>query len=527
MSQDVSERSMAEEGTRALVDTTVVVPTVGRPSLLTLCLALATQSRPLDAPVVLVDDRPGADTRAPGDGLLDGLDRQLAERLGGPHGLRLRVVRSGGGGPARARNIGWRHARSTWVSFLDDDVVPDPDWYELLASDLLLAGQAVGSTGRVRVPLPRDRRPTDWERGTAGLETSAWITADLTYRRDRLSAVGGFDERFPRAFREDADLALRLGADHGTVVAGARAITHPVRPADDWASLRQQAGNADDRLMRRLHGRGWHDRAAAPPGRFGRHVATTAAAGLAVGGLLTGHRRAAAGGALAWTVATAELAWARIAPGPRDRDEVRRMLLTSAAIPVAACWHAARGALRHRHAEPWRGVPDLVLLDRDGTLVHDVPYNGDPDLVAPIDGVRETLDRLRALGVRLAVVSNQSAVGTGRITAAQMAAVNARVEELLGPFDGWYVCPHAPGDGCGCRKPAPGLVERSCAELGVDPARCLMVGDIGADVEAARAAGVSAYLVPTPQTRPEEVAAATRRAPTLGDVVDRVLEGDW
>jgi histidinol phosphatase-like enzyme len=89
------------------------------------------------------------------------------------------------------------------------------------------------------------------------------------------------------------------------------------------------------------------------------------------------------------------------------------------------------------------------------------------------------------------------------------------------------VCPHAPDEGCGCRKPAPGLVRRACGELGVDPTRCLMVGDIGADVEAARAAGVSAYLVPTPTTRPEEVAAATRRAPTLGAAVDRVLEGDW
>jgi HAD superfamily hydrolase (TIGR01662 family) len=522
MIPSLEQRPAGPGDTTAVVDTTVVVPTVGRPTLLTLCLALATQSRPLDAPVVLVDDRPSPDTD-----LSETLDRQLTERLGGPHGLRLRVVRSGGGGPARARNIGWRHARTTWVSFLDDDVVPDPDWYELLAGDLLLAGDSAGTTGRVRVPLPRDRRPTDWERGTAGLETSAWITADLTYRRDRLSAVGGFDERFPRAFREDADLALRLGADHGTVVAGARAITHPVRPADDWASLRQQAGNADDRLMRRLHGPGWHDRARAPRGRFGRYVATTAAAGLAAGALLTGHRRVAAAAAAAWTASTAEFAWARIAPGPRDRDEVRRMVLTSAAIPVAACWHAARGALRHRRAEPWRGIPDLVLLDRDGTLVHDVPYNGEPALVDPIEGVRETLDRLRDLGVRLAVVSNQSAVGTGRITAAQMEAVNARVEELLGPFDGWYVCPHAPDDGCDCRKPAPGLLQRACAELGVDPARCLMVGDIGADVEAARAAGVSAYLVPTPATRADEVAAATRRARTLGEVLDRVLEGDW
>src|SRR5918993_1443872 len=94
---------------------------------------------------------------------------------------------------------------------LVDDLVPDPDWYQRLEQDLAaLQADVAGSQGRVRVPLPDDRRPTDWERGTAGLATSSWITADLVYRRSALAAVGGFDERFPRAFREDSDLALRV-----------------------------------------------------------------------------------------------------------------------------------------------------------------------------------------------------------------------------------------------------------------------------------------------------------------------------
>ncbi|WP_028639123.1 HAD-IIIA family hydrolase [Nocardioides sp. URHA0032] len=492
------------------IPTSIVVPTVGRRSLSVLCDALAEQTRPVDVPVIVVDDRQ------------DGPDLHLDAA-----GLDLRVVRSRGGGPARARNVGWRIARSEWVSFLDDDVVPDPDWFEVLAGDLELAASGVGSTGRVRVPLPADRRPTDWERGTAGLAHARWITADLSYRRDAVSAVGGFDERFPRAFREDADLALRLGADRGTVVAGARRITHPVRPADDWASLRQQAGNADDRLMRALHGPDWWTRAEAPRGRIRRHAATTAAGLAGLAGLASRRRRLATLGAAGWLAGTAELAWARIAPGPRDAAEVRRMVLTSAAIPAAACWHWLRGELAHRHAPPWRGLPDLVLLDRDGTIVHDVPYNGDPALVEPVAGARAALGRLRERGVRLAVVTNQSAVGSGRLDRSQVDAVNARVEELLGPFEAWYVCPHAPGEGCSCRKPAPGLVKQACAELGVDPARCVLVGDIGSDIEAAEAAGVAAHLVPTPQTRPEEVAAAPRVAVTLSAAVDRILRGDW
>jgi HAD superfamily hydrolase (TIGR01662 family) len=231
--------------------------------------------------------------------------------------------------------------------------------------------------------------------------------------------------------------------------------------------------------------------------------------------------------AAGWLAGTAELAWTRIAHGPRDAAEVRRMVLTSAAIPFAATWHSVRGAWRHRGAASWRGLPDLVLFDRDGTLVHDVPYNGDPSLVDPVAGAAEALARLRRLGVRTGVVSNQSGIGSGRITRDQVHAVNARVEELLGPFDVWRYCPHDRHDGCECRKPAPGMVKECCAELDVAPARCVVVGDIGSDIEAAHAAGCRAVLVPTTQTRPEEVRAAAQVAPTLAAAVDDIVGGHW
>ncbi|MEV4489563.1 HAD-IIIA family hydrolase [Micromonospora coxensis] len=166
---------------------------------------------------------------------------------------------------------------------------------------------------------------------------------------------------------------------------------------------------------------------------------------------------------------------------------------------------------------------DAVLLDRDGTLIEDVPYNGDPEKVRPMPGAREALDRMRAAGLRLAVVTNQSGLAKGLFTAAQMRAVNARVEELLGPFDTWQICPHDDGDGCGCRKPAPGMVHAAAAALGTRPARCVMVGDIGRDMTAALAAGATGFLVPTPVTRPEEVAAAPHVARDLTTAVDEIL----
>src|SRR5918994_5052800 len=246
----------------------VVVLTVGRPSLDVLLDALAQAPGPRPAELVLVDDRPSGERLRP-------------ERPGLPP---VRVVRTGGGGPARARNLGWRSVRTAWVAFLDDDVVPDPDWYQRLAEDLSdLPADVAGSQGRVRVPLPADRRPTDWERGTAGLATSSWITADLAYRRTALAAVGGFDERFPRAFREDSDLALRVMDTGARLVRGERWITHPVRPADRWITLIVQGGNAAAVLLRRLHGRTWRNRADAPLGRRPQHLAVTAAGMAAVG----------------------------------------------------------------------------------------------------------------------------------------------------------------------------------------------------------------------------------------------------
>jgi histidinol-phosphate phosphatase family protein len=288
-----------------------------------------------------------------------------------------------------------------------------------------------------------------------------------------------------------------------------------------------QAGNADDVLMRRLHGPGWRDRAEAALGRRPQHLAVTAA-GLAALGLAAARRpRPALAAALAWAAGTAEVAWARIAPGPRDRAEVTTMALTSAVIPPLATGHWLRGVVQHRRVTPWRGLPDLVLFDRDGTLVRDFPYNGDPELVKPVPGAREAVDALRARGVRVGVVSNQSGVARGIITREQVDACMARLDELLGPFDTVQVCPHGPDDGCSCRKPAPGMVKAACTGLDVDPARTVVVGDIGADVEAAAAAGASGILVPTPVTRRQEVEAAPRVAATLTAAVDDVLAGRW
>jgi HAD superfamily hydrolase (TIGR01662 family) len=438
-------------------------------------------------------------------------------------GERVIVIEDGARrGPAAARNAGWRSVDAEWIVFLDDDVVPEPGWREALDRDLRTSADA--SQGRIRVPLPA--RPTDWERNVAGLETARWATADMAFRREALAAVGGFDERFPRAYREDADLALRLLAAGRRLERGTRQVTHPVQPAGPTISLRKQAGNADDVLMRALHGRGWRERAGVPRGRRPRHLAI-AAAGLTAAAAGARHRRGfAAAAAAVWAAGTAELAWARISPGPRTPREVAAMAWTSAALPFAAAgwWLLGLARLRRTLARPGpRGRPGAVLLDRDGTLIADVPYNGDPARVEPMDRAPEAVRRLREAGIPTAVVSNQSGIARGLIGHDDVLAIHARMEDVLGPLGPLEYCPHGPGDGCGCRKPSAGLILRAAARLGVRAQECAVIGDIGADVEAACAAGARGVLVPTPRTRPEEVAAAPEVAWDLGAAVSLLL----
>ncbi|MFG1703267.1 glycosyltransferase family 2 protein [Nonomuraea sp. M3C6] len=366
---------------------TVVIPTVGRPTLRATLAAVGP-----GMPVIVVDDRTAGDALSVPD--------------------QVRVVRSGGRGPAAARNAGWRAAGTPWVVFLDDDVIPAPGWAAAVWKDLVgLPDDVAGSQGRIVVPLPAGRPPTDAERNTAGLAGALWVTADMAYRRAVLESVGGFDERFPRAYREDAELALRVSRAGHRLVKGERVTEHPVREDGFWASVRSQRGNADDALMRRLHGPGWRAAIGGARGRLRRHALTTAAgltaaalalsaaaqparatrptsarplaqtserllarAGGRAGRRLTGRaggrllRRAgcqtggrllrrvsgptvvvAAGVAAAvWGVLTVEFGWRRVAPGPRTPREVWRMAVTSVVIPPVACAHRLRGEWRVR-----------------------------------------------------------------------------------------------------------------------------------------------------------------------------------
>jgi len=140
-----------------------------------------------------------------------------------------------------------------------------------------------------------------------------------------------------------------------------------------------------------------------------------------------------------------------------------------------------------------------VFLDKDGTLIDDVPYNVDPRRMTLKPGTVGGLRRLSRLGYRLLVVSNQPGVAQGRFEVGALEPVRQRLAQLLSEqgvhMEGFYFCPHGPDEGCDCRKPLPGMLFKAAAEHQVDLAASWMIGDILDDVEAGGRAGCRTILI--------------------------------
>lgn len=147
-----------------------------------------------------------------------------------------------------------------------------------------------------------------------------------------------------------------------------------------------------------------------------------------------------------------------------------------------------------------------VFIDKDGTLIHDVPYNVDPDLLVLTERACEGLKLLQDEGFALHIITNQPGIAKGFFDTNALAGVETRLRDMLAEggvrLDGFYHCPHSI-DGvipdiaiaCSCRKPAPGMLLRAAGEHDIDLSRSWMVGDILNDVEAGRRAGCRTVLI--------------------------------
>lgn len=146
-------------------------------------------------------------------------------------------------------------------------------------------------------------------------------------------------------------------------------------------------------------------------------------------------------------------------------------------------------------------VRPAVFLDRDGTLVEEVHFLHRPEQLRLLPGAAEAMAALAGAGFALVVVTNQSGIGRGYFSEEDLARVHRALEGMLADrgvhLDGLYYCPHAPDEGCGCRKPGTALYQRACRDLGLEPARSYAVGDRISDVSGAARLGCTPLLVRT------------------------------
>jgi histidinol-phosphate phosphatase family protein len=176
-----------------------------------------------------------------------------------------------------------------------------------------------------------------------------------------------------------------------------------------------------------------------------------------------------------------------------------------------------------------------VLLDRDGTLIVERNYLRDPSEVELLSGVSDAVRKLRELGLSIVLVSNQSGIARGFFDEQQLGRIHDRLRALLGDadaaLDAIYYCPHLPEQGCNCRKPQPGMIERAAHDLGFDPRDAFVVGDKECDIELGRRVGATTVLVKTGYGQ-ETLAAGVKADDTVQDmgeaaaVIARRLEFD-
>ncbi len=315
----------------------VVVPTFRRPALLERCLQalLAQDFAPESYEIIIVDDAACKETRMQ-------VERCARQAAGQGYSIYY-LATCGACGPAAARNLGWRAARGEIIAFTDDDCLPASDW--LSNGVAAFASDVMAVSGRIRVPLPRT--PTDYEYDTSHLEQSDFATANCFYRREALLTVGGFDERFTTAWREDSDLFfLMLEQGFRCLVCETAMVVHPVRPARWGVSLFQQRKCMFNALLYKKH-----------PRLYRRHIQATPPwlYYCAVGALLVallgalGQSLQLILAALAfWVLLTARFCQRRLAYTSHRPGHVAEMIVTSILIPPLSIFWRLRGMIAFR-----------------------------------------------------------------------------------------------------------------------------------------------------------------------------------
>jgi cellulose synthase/poly-beta-1,6-N-acetylglucosamine synthase-like glycosyltransferase len=316
----------------------VVVPTYKRPELLERCLkGLLTQKfAPDEFEIIIVDDAASDTTKKQ----VENWARQAQET---GHTIHYVPVTGSRHGPAVARNCGWHTAQADILAFTDDDCIPEMHWLQMGVK--AFTDDIAAISGRIVVPLPSV--PTDYEYNSAQIQHSEFATANCFYRRSVLTQVGGFDEHFTIAWREDSDLFFTLQSQHFICIFAPEAVVmHPVRAAGWGVSLQQQRKSMFNALLYKKHPDLYRRHIqAAPPWRYYGIVGCLL---LILLGLFVHIGFLAIVALLAWLYMTGRFCIQRLRKTSRAPGHILEMIITSALIPPLAVFWRLWGAIRFR-----------------------------------------------------------------------------------------------------------------------------------------------------------------------------------
>jgi GT2 family glycosyltransferase len=323
------------------IDVSIVIPTFRRPDYLFWCLkALWEQDFPFHRyEVIVVSDGPDPDT----------VFIMAGASSPGPafelHSLPFKK------GPAAARNAGWQKARGKLILFTDDDCIPERGWVNAYWAAYEMGEGAITSRELqvFRGPLfvPCSKWPTDHEKNTAGLEQAAFVTANCACTPSALHEIGGFDETFTMAWREDSDLEfklLELGIPIFTVT-GAR-VTHPVRHAPWGISLKEQKKSLFNALLYKKHPILFRRKIYRRPFWNYYLMITFLLAALVALGMRNFLIAGIAGAG--WLIMTLDFTARRLKGTSRSFSHILEMLFTSTLIPFLSVFWTLYGAVRFK-----------------------------------------------------------------------------------------------------------------------------------------------------------------------------------
>jgi glycosyltransferase involved in cell wall biosynthesis len=313
----------------------VVIPTFRRTALLKRCLqaVLAQTLDPAVYEIIVVDDGASGETRLM-------VEEMIADAPVPSLRYLANEIRRG---PAAARNRGWQEATGEIIAFTDDDCIPEPDWL-VRGLEAFLPGTA-GVSGRIEVPL--GQKPTDYELNMSFLEHAEFATANCFYTRAALAAVNGFDERFTRAWREDADLFFTLlGRNELLRIAPEAVVVHPVRAGTWGISIREQSKSLFNALLFKKH-RGLY-RQRIRNTVLGHYHVIVMSALIFLLSLRPEFPPLAPAAFVVWAGATLSLFLKRLKGTSHSLSHMLEMALTSLVIPFLSLFWRFAGAVRFK-----------------------------------------------------------------------------------------------------------------------------------------------------------------------------------